>query len=348
MVELSLRNAGDPFHFPIDKEQRPMNTLLRPLLACTALLFTIAVSPHALAQSYPSKPIRIVVPYQAGDLSDVIARLIGQKVSEQVGQPVIVDNRPGASGIVGLQVALQAEPDGYTFVLGQMGSMAVSPNLNKPNFDIRADFIPVASMFSNDLMLVSNLDFGPKTLPELVAYSKANPGKVRLATNGEGGFPHLSMELLKDRTGMDFLHIPYKGNAQIPADVMGGRIELTILGFTSLLQNVKAGKMKPIAMTGKKRSPTAPDIPAFNETVSGYEALGWFGLFARKGTPPDIVTRINVAVNNALKMPDIAQKAESLGLDISVGSPQYFEAIWAQDFAKWGDLIRKLGLDKQK
>jgi tripartite-type tricarboxylate transporter receptor subunit TctC len=239
---------------------------------------------------------------------------------------------------------MQAPADGYTLVLGQMGGMAVAPNINKQPFDVREEFVAVAGMYSNYMLLVATNDFAPKTLPEIVAYSKANPGKVRIGTNGEGGFPHLAVELLKESTGLEYTHVPYKGSSQIPADVVSGRIELTLLGFSSLMPHVQAGRLTAVAVTGKNRPETEPSIPTFAEAVPGYQALGWFGLFTRKDTPPAVIGILNSAVNSALKMPEIVDRAHVLGLDPAGGSPDDFQRMWHADHDKWGKLVRDLKL----
>jgi tripartite-type tricarboxylate transporter receptor subunit TctC len=322
-----------------------MKKLLSLAHACALSMAIVLASPAvSVAATYPTKPIRVIVPFSAGDLADVIARLLGEKMSQELGQPIVVENRPGASGLIGLQAAMQAPADGYTLVMGQMGGMAVAPNINRYPFDIQKEFVAVAGAYSNYMLLVSANDFAPKTLPELIAYSKANPGKVRVATNGEGGFPHLAIELLKSSTGLDYTAVPYKGAAGIPADVMSGRVELTILGYSSLMPYVKAGKMKAIAVTGKARPETEAGIPTFGESVPGYQALGWFGLFVRKDAPADVVKALNDAVNKALAMPDVAKRAHDLGLDAAGGTPHDFQVMWEDDYNKWGKLIRDLHL----
>ena len=298
----------------------------------------------AAAQTF-TKPIRVIVPYPPGDLADTVARLLVPKLKDALGQSIVVENKPGASGLLGLQATLQGENDGHTFVIGQMGSMAVAPITNKQPIDVRAEFVPVAMAFTNYLLLVGNPGLPVKTLPELIAHAKANPGKLRLATNGEGGFPHLSMELLKERTGIDFIHVPYKGSAQPVTDVIGGQVDLTIAGFSNVYPHVQSGRLVPLAITGQRRAANATTIPTVGESVPGYEALGWFGLFARKGTPQPAINAMNAAVNDALKAPEMRQRAEALELDISTGSPAQFAAVWSQDYDKWGKLIRSLKLD---
>ena len=322
-----------------------MSKLFRAAAVSTMLGLVAAFG--ASAQTF-TKPIRVIVPYPAGDLADTIGRLLSPKLKDALGQPIVIENKPGASGLLGLQTALQGEPDNHTFVLGQMGAMAVAPNINKQPFDVRKEFVPVAMAYTNYMLLVANPNVPAKNLAELIAYGKANPGKLRLATNGEGGFPHLAMELLKQRTGIDFLHVPYKGSGQPVTDVIGGQADMTIAGFSTTYPHVQSGRLTAIAVTGKSRPANAPNVQTFNETVPGYEALGWFGFFAPKGTSQAAIDAVNAAVNNAIKSPDVHQKAVTLGIDESPGTPAQFGATWNQDYDKWGKLIRDLKLDNSK
>lgn len=317
----------------------------RTLALVGAATVGLALTPRARAQAYPSKPIRVIVPFTAGDLADTIARLLAPRISEKFqGQTIVVDNKPGASGMIGLQQAMQADADGYTFVLGQMGGMAVAPNVNRQPFDVRKEFVAVAPAFSNYMLLVTHPSVPAKNLAELLAHAKAHPGQLRLATNGEGGFPHLAMELLKERSGIDYLHVPYKGAAQIPIDLIAGRVDMTILGYSSLIQHVNAGKLQAIATTGTRRPANSPTIATIGETVPGYAALGWFGFFARRGTPEPVIAAFNDAVNAALAAPDVLERARTLDIDPQPGTAQDLEKSWAQDFERWGRLIRSLGL----
>jgi tripartite-type tricarboxylate transporter receptor subunit TctC len=313
-----------------------------------ALAFTaLALLPawHATAQTF-NKPVRVIVPYPAGDLADTIARLLQPALQAALGQPIVIENKPGASGLLGLQAALQGERD-HTFVMGQMGAMAVAPNINRQPFDVRTEFVPVAEAYTNYMLLVANPEVPAKNLQELIAYSKANPGKLRLATNGEGGFPHLAMELLRERSGIDFLHVPYKGSGQPVTDVIGGQADLTIAGFSTTYSHVQSGRLKAMGVTGRDRPGIAPAVSTFAEAVPGYEALGWFGLFAPKGMPVANIQAVNTAVNNALKTPEVRQKAELLGLDTAMGTPEQFGEVWRKDHDKWGNLIRNLKLDRK-
>lgn len=324
-----------------------MKKWFRSLIGVVSAASAFALPFTAQAQAWPSQPIRIIVPFQAGDLADVIARMVGQKVGEDLGQPVIVENRPGASGLVGLQTALQAPADGHTLVMGQMGGMAVAPNINPQPFDVRTEFKGVAGMYSNYMVLVAANDFAPRTLAEIIAYARDNPGKVTMASNGQGGFPHLAFEQIRrEAGGFEYTHVPYKGSSQIPADVISGRVNLTILGYSTLMPHVEAGRMRAIAITGTERNTLSPNLPTVSETVKGYSALGWFGLFARSGTPADVVQKVNASVNKALAMPDIVERAKTMGLDLMAGTPAAFDQTWKNDHQKWGQLIRDLKLDK--
>jgi tripartite-type tricarboxylate transporter receptor subunit TctC len=319
-----------------------MHSLFRAAVVSAALGLVTAFG--AAAQTF-TKPIRVIVPYPAGDLADTIGRLLAPKLKDTLGQPIVIENRPGASGLLGLQAALQGENDGHTFVLGQMGSMAVAPITNKQPFDVRSEFVPVAMAYTNYMLIVANPAVPAKNLPELIAYSKSQPGQLKLATNGEGGFPHLAMELLKDRSGLDFVHVPYKGSGQPVTDVIAGHVGFTVAGFSSVYPHVKNGRVVPIAITGKARTPNAPDVPTVGEAVPGYEALGWFGYFAPKGIAPASVNAFNAAVNTALKMPDIQQRAEQLGLDTAPATAAQFATVWREDYDKWAKQIRSLKLE---
>ncbi|HTJ99776.1 MAG TPA: tripartite tricarboxylate transporter substrate binding protein [Bordetella sp.] len=300
------------------------------------------------AAGYPDHSIRIIVPYPPGDLADVITRLLSSNMSQELGQSVVVENHPGASGLIGLQLTARAEPDGYTFVMGQMGAVVVAPLTNDWPIDVRKALAPVALAYTNYMMLVAKPDFPAKTLPELIKYSKEHPGRVRVGTNGEGGFPHLSMELLKEKAGFDFTNIPYKGSTQIMSDLMSGRVELTVFGYSGLYPYVQDGRLMALGVTGRDRAPNAPNIPTFGESVPGYEALGWFGLFAPAGTPADVVAKVNKAMNKAVADPQVQVQAQRLGLDPATGTPAQFAKIWQDDYAKWGGTINNLGLEKKK
>jgi tripartite-type tricarboxylate transporter receptor subunit TctC len=318
------------------------------VFACVCALACLLIAEAVSAQDYPSRPIKVIVPYPPGDLADIIARLLGNEMTKELGQPVVVDNRPGASGLIGLQTVAIADPDGYTLALGQMGSMAVAPLVNKWPFKVQDAFDPVAMAYTNYLMLVVTPTLPVKSLPELIAYAKANPGLIRAGSNGAGGFPHLAMELLGKQAGFTFSHIPYRGTSQILPDLVAGRVEMTIFGYTGLEPYVQDGRLRGLAVTGRQRAPNSRNIPTVGETVPGYEALGWFGFFAPKGAPAAAVNKVNAAVNHALAVPEIQDQARRLGLDASPGTPVEFAQAWKTDFDKWGGIIRDIGLEVSK
>ena len=314
-------------------------------LAAAALLsFACA----AFAQSYPSRPVKVIVPYPPGDAADILARLIGPKASERLGQPMVVENRPGASGQIGMEVLKNAAADGYTIGVGQGGNLVVAPHTYKKiPYDPLKDFAPIAELATNYLAVVANPDSPFKTAAEMVAWAKANPGRLTLATNGEGGFPHLAFENLAMMGGFTFQHIPYKGAAQIATDVIGGQVQLGIGAYTSLSPHVLSGRLRLIAVTNPVRVPNKPELPIFADEVPGYDSRGWFGYVAPAGTPRDIIRLLNEEINRAMKLPDVADKMVASGLIIVTESPEFFGEVIRSDYDKYGKLARAIGFKPQ-
>jgi tripartite-type tricarboxylate transporter receptor subunit TctC len=301
-----------------------------------------------VAQSYPSRPIKVIVPFPPGDAADILSRLIGPKVSERMGQPVIVENRAGASGQIGLEVLKNAAADGYTIGVGQGGNLVVAPHTYKKlPYDPLKDFVAVALLATNYLAVVANPGVPFKTAAELVAWAKANPGRLTLATNGEGGFPHLAFEHLAVMGNFKFQHIPYKGAAQIVTDVMGGQVQLGIGAYTSLSPHVLSGRLRLIAVTNPVRVPNKPELPIFAEAVPGYDSRGWFGYVAPAATPREIVARLNAEINRAMKLPDVSEKMIASGLIIVTEPPEFFGDMIRSDYAKYGKLARDIGFKPQ-
>jgi tripartite-type tricarboxylate transporter receptor subunit TctC len=302
----------------------------------------------ALAQSYPSRPVRVIVPYPPGDAADILARLIGPKMSDRLGQPMVVENRPGASGQIGMEVLKNAAADGYTIGVGQGGNLVVAPHTYKKiPYDPLKDFVPVAELATNYLAVVANPNVPFKTAGEMVDWAKANPGKLTLATNGEGGFPHLAFENLAIMGGFTFQHIPYKGAAQIATDVMGGQVQLGIGAYTSLSPHVLSGRLRLIAVTNPVRVPNKPELPIFADAVPGYDSRGWFGYVAPAGTPRDVIRLLNEEINRAMKLPDVAEKMTAVGLIIVTESPEFFGEVIRSDYEKYGKLARDIGFTPQ-
>jgi tripartite-type tricarboxylate transporter receptor subunit TctC len=302
----------------------------------------------ALAQSYPARPVRVIVPYPPGDAADILARLIGPKMSERLGQPMVVENRPGASGQIGMEVLKNAAADGYTIGVGQGGNLVVAPHTYKKiPYDPLKDFAPVAELATNYLAVVANPGVPFKTAGEMVDWAKANPGKLTLASNGEGGFPHLAFENLAIMGGFTFQHIPYKGAAQIATDVIGGQVQLGIGAYTSLSPHVLSGRLRLIGVTNPVRVPNKPELPIFADAVPGYDSRGWFGYVAPAGTPRDVIRLLNEEINRAMKLPDVADKMTAVGLIIVTESPEFFGEVIRSDYEKYGKLARHIGFTPQ-
>jgi tripartite-type tricarboxylate transporter receptor subunit TctC len=302
----------------------------------------------ASGQSYPTKPIKLIIPFPPGNTTDIMSRLIGPKMSERLGQQVVVENRPGASGMLGLDLVAKAPPDGYTIAAGQGGNMVVLPHTSKNiPYDPLRDFAPIAVSTTNYLGIVANPNAPFKTIGEMVAYAKSNPGKLTVATNGEGGFPHLAFEHLRTMSGITYTHVPYKGSAAIATDIMGGQVQAGIDGITGMTPHIKSGRLRLLAVTNKTRVALWPDTPAAGEDVPGYESGGWFGYVAPAGTPRDIVLRLNEEINRAIKSPEVSEKLVNAGLIVVTESPEYFANLVKSDYAKYGKLVKDIGYQPQ-
>ena len=316
------------------------------LMACAVLL--PAVSP-AQAQNYPSKPIRIIVAYTPAGTTDILARAIGQKMSESWGQPVIVENRPGAAGNIGTELAAKATPDGHTLIMGTAGTHGINVSLyRKLNWHSLKDFAPVslAAMVPNIMVVNNSLPI--KSVKELVAYAKSNPGKLSYGSPGNGSTAHLSMELFKSMTGTNLVHIPYKGSAGVLADVMGGQIAVTIDNMPVYLPQVKAGKIRALGVSPARRSTAAPDIPTIAESgVPGYDSGAWFGLLAPAGTPRAIVEKLSAETARILKLPDVSKRISELGAEPVGSTPAQFTALIKDEIAKWAKVIKDANVELQ-
>ena len=318
------------------------------LCALALVVGTFGSTGAVAAQPYPTKPVRIIVPFPPGEAADIIARLVSPVLSERMGQQFVVENRPGASGQLGLGLIKNATPDGYTIGMGQGGNMSVGPHTyKKVPYDVLKDFSPITLSATNYLAVVAHSGAPFKTAPEMIAWAKANPGKLTLATNGEGGYPHLAFEYLANLAGFKFLHVPYKGAAQIATDVMGGQVQAGIGSFTSLSPLALAGKLQLIGVTNDVRVANRPELPVFAQTVPGYDMRGWFGVVAPAGVPRDIIRRLNVEINRAMQQPDINAKLVTAGLNIANESPEYFDKFIKTEYAKYGKLVRDIGFTPQ-
>jgi tripartite-type tricarboxylate transporter receptor subunit TctC len=316
----------------------------RMLLALCCGLVLAAGAPAQPA----GKPIRIIIPFPPGNTLDLMARLISPKLTESLGAPIVVDNLPGASGQIGLTALARATPDGSTIAGGQGGNLVVAPHTYKKlPYDPLRDFAPIALSTTNYLGIVANLDAPFKTIPEMIAYARANPGKLTVATNGEGGFPHLAMEELRIMAGFSYTHIPYKGSAQIVGDLIGGQVQAAFDGITGVTPQIRAGKVRLLAITNSARVPLWPDTPTVAEAVPGYSSGGWFGFIAPAGTPREVVQRLNEAINRAMVAPDVSDKLLSAGLLVVTETPEYFGNVIRSDYARYGKVVKAIGYQPQ-
>ena len=324
-------------------------TLTFLVAAAVALTVGMAIQDQgAWAQAYPNKPIKIIVPFPPGNTVDTQSRLIGPKIQERLGQPVIVENRLGASGMLGMGVVAKSAPDGYTLGAGQGGNLCVLPHTSKNvPYDALKDFQPIALTTTNYLVIYAHAGAPFKTFPEMIAYAKANPGKMTVATNGEGGFPHLAMEHLRLLAGFTYNYIPYKGSAQIGTDVMGGQVMMAFDGVAGAMPAIRSGKVNLLAVTSKKRAAFWPDKPSAAEFVPGYDSGGWFGFVAPAGIPRDIAVKLNAEINRAMNAPEVVEKMVNSGMVVANESVQYFEDLIKHDYAKYGKLVRDIGFKPQ-
>lgn len=316
----------------------------RIIAGCAGVAFALFSSMTA-AQAWPNKPIRYVVPFAAGGTTDILARTIGDKLSIALGQPVIVENKPGAGGGVGAAEVAKSPPDGYTIMGGTISTHAINASLysNLPYDPVR-DFVPITLIARVPNMLVVNNDVPAKNVAELIALMKANPGKWNFASSGNGTSQHLSGELFKGMAGVQMQHIPYKGSPPALTDVMGGQVTMTFDNITTAWTLAKAGKLRALAVTTAKRSPIAPDVPTLAESgLPGYEVGSWQGVFAPVGTPPEIVKRLNTEIVKIINTPDVQKKLLDLGAEPVANSSEEFTAFVKTEVVKWGDVVKKSG-----
>ena len=316
------------------------------LKALAAAAMLASGMPAAMAQdSFPSKPINIIVPFSAGGTTDILARIVGQALTVELGQSVIIENRPGAGGNIGGQAAARAAADGYTLFMGTVGTHAINAALYaKMPFDPIKDFAPLTRVANVPNLLVAHPKQPFTTVKELIAYTKANPGVVNFGSSGSGSSIHLSGELFKSMTQLDMVHVPYKGSAPAVTDLLGNQISIMFDNMPSAIQHVRSGKLRPIAVTTAKRSPELPDVPTVAEAgVPGYEATSWFGLWAPVKTPADIQTKLHAAIAKVLKDPAVAKKIGEQGGEVVIDTPAQFDAFIKAEAAKWGKVVKESG-----
>ena len=310
--------------------------LLLSLLSCSAVF----------AQGYPSKPVRLIIPFAPGGATDVIGRLAAQKLSDGLGQQFIVDNHPGANGNIGTELAVKAAPDGYTLVMSYDGTLSINPSVyRRMPFDPQKDLVPIGAVGQLPLLMLVNPAFPAKNVAEFVAYAKANPGKVNFSGAGYGSSGHLAAELLRQRAGIDIVHVNYKGGGQAVTDLLGGQIQMLMTGLTTVEGHVKSGKLRPLAFTSAKRVAGAPEVPTFAE--SGYPGLvshSWYGILGPVGTPPEVVRKVNAEINKLLQLQDVKERLAALGVEPLGGTPEQFAHLIREDAAKWAKVVKEAGI----
>ena len=317
-----------------------MVPMMLKLFASLLLAASTLLAPSAQAQGYPVRPIRLVVPFPAGGATDIFARSVSQKLGERLGQPVIVDNKPGAGGAIGSDVVAKAQPDGYTLLLATSSTHSIGPSFGgKLPYDAVTDFTPIAHVGdAPSIMLVPN-SAPAKTVREWVDYARKNPGKLNYASSGPGTVVHLTAEYFKAQAGLFLVHIPYKGTALAIPDLVSGKVDVLFDSLPSALPHVKEGRLRALGMTSLKRSPLLPNLPAISETIPGFESVTWFGVYGPKGLPPELVQRVNAALNQALQEADVKDRLARLGIEPVGGTPQQFAAMLEKDRAKWRKII---------
>ena len=314
------------------------------LIIVAALTFAVPAF-GAEAQAYPQKPIRIIVPFPPGGPSDMLARLIGAKLAEAWGQAIVVDNRGGASGIIGIELAAKADPDGYTLIVVSAG-LAVQPSLyRKLPYDPVRDFAPITRIVSGPGIMVVNPSLPVRSVAELIAYARSRPGKVFYGTAGNGTPSHLAVELLKVMTQVDIVHVPYRGMAPAMTDVVAGQLQLSIPTMPAGLPLAKAGKLRALAVTGAQRSPAAPELPTVAEAgVPGYQASNWYGIAAPAKTPRAIIARLNQEFSRILAAPDVREKLLGVGMEPATNTPEQFADFMKSEIGKWARVVKIAGI----
>ena len=315
----------------------------RPLILAALTTACAALAPSAtLAQAWPAKPVRMVVTFTPGGAPDILSRIFSEKA--QLGQNVVVDNKPGAGGNTGADAVAKAPPDGYTLVMGTVGTHSINGSLyGKMPYDMVKDFTPIAHIASAPNLLVVNNDLPVKTVPELIAYMKANPNKLSFGSPGIGSSVHVSGELFKSMTGTQMTHVPYKGRAAAIPDLIGGQIQLMFDNMPSALPMAKEGKIRAVAQTTAKRSAAAPDVPTVAESLPGFEATTWFAVFGPANLPREVVAKLNAELKRVFALPDVQARLKDIGLEPWISSPEELAKFQASEIVKWAKVVKDSG-----
>ena len=315
-----------------------------PILRAALIAIGALLAANALAQGYPAKPVKVVVPYPPGGPTDIVARLVSQKLAEQTGQQFVVENRAGAGGNIGAEAVARAPADGYTLLVATTAH-AINPSLFKSlGYDLQKDFAPVSQLTGGPLVIVVNPSLPAKNVRELIALARSKPGGLNLASSGNGQSTHLSAELFSSMAGIKMNHVPYKGSAPALTDVIAGQADLMFDTMLSAMPQAKTGKLRALAVTSAARSPAAPDLPTVAESgLPGYEAIAWNGLLAPAGTPKDVVAKLNAELKRTLDLPEVKERFAAQGFGAAWGPPEKFAAFLQSELAKWAKVVKVSG-----
>ena len=316
---------------------------MKSALAVLTLLCGALAAP-ALAQPYPNKPVKVLVPFVAGGTSDIVARAVAQKLNE-AGYTALVENRPGANGSIAAEALAKSTPDGYTIMVGSIGVLAINMSLYKnPKYDVMKDLDAITVAISTPNVLITPPNFPANNLKQFIDYARKNPGKISYGSSGSGSSDHLSAELFKQQTNTFGVHIPYRGGAAAQTDIMAGVIEASFQNFGTVVPYIKAGKMKALAVTSKARMPQLPDVPTVIESgLAGFEVTSWQAVAAPKGTPKDIIAKLHADIAKGLRAPDISKRFGDQGLDVVASTPEQASAFFGQEIARWAKVVRTSG-----
>ena len=304
--------------------------------AVLGAMLALGLADRASAQAYPTRPIKLVVPFTPGGVTDNIARVFCERMGRELGQQFIIDNRAGANGRIGTDAVAKSAPDGYTLLLGGIGALTIHPHMLKVPYDPVNDFIPISLIATNDVVIVINPKLSPRTPAELIAYLKANPGKLQYGSSGIGAPTHLAAELFKSRIGADMIHVPYKGDSAAVMDVVSGTVDMSFSTVSATISLIRGGKLRPIAMTGLVRSQSLPDVPTLGESgIPGFDLSSWWGIVGPAGMPPEVVNTLNAAINKTLNSPEIGKFMASEGAEAQAMTPQQFSDLIHTEIQRW-------------
>jgi tripartite-type tricarboxylate transporter receptor subunit TctC len=322
--------------------------MIRPTFALACLL-TLGLATPATAQDYPTRPIKIIVSFGPGGGADIVGRILGQSLSEKLGQPVVIENRPGAAGTIGNEAVARAEKDGYTLGIMTAGQIIAAVMNKSLRYDTATAFEPIAQVATASLIIVARPDFPASNAKELVALAKASPGKITVASPGFGATQHLSAELFKQTAGIDMLPVQYRTSPEAITAVLGKQVDLLFDTVLAVLAQVQSGQLKPIAVTGKDRFPIVPDVPAATESgvLPGYDVTTWYGVFGPRGIPADVVTKLNKVLNESIKDPAVAERLVKAGVTVQGSTPDAFGKFMADELMRWNKVREAAGIPQQ-